>query len=275
MVILPYKNKGMDLKSICNDVCVIAKRTGEFISQESGSFDIGDARLKGKHDFVSYVDIEAEKKLSAELSAILPQAGFIAEEGTNKKGQGTLNWIIDPLDGTTNFMHGAPVFSISIALEHDDEILLGVILDVPSGELFHAYREGGAWLNGKRIQVSGAKTLDDSLIATGFPYKDYERLDSYLSCLEFFIRKTHGVRRMGSAAIDLAWLACGRYDGFFEYGLNRWDVAAGIIIINEAGGMVSDFSGHRKNIDGSEIVAANGKIFKAFRREVEKYMKQA
>ncbi|MDT8401047.1 MAG: inositol monophosphatase family protein [Bacteroidales bacterium] len=265
----------MDLKSICTGVSAIARRTGEFISKESANFDIDDARQKGKHDFVSYVDIEAEKRLSTELSALLPQAGFIAEEGTAIKGESTLIWIIDPLDGTTNFMHGAPVYSISIALADNDEILLGVILDVPSGELFHAYREGGAWLNGKSIEVSGAKTLDDSLIATGFPYKDYENLDRYMACLEFFIRRTHGVRRMGSAAIDLAWVACGRYDGFFEAGLNRWDVAAGIILIKEAGGLVSDFSGKIKNTDGSEIVAANDKIFETLRHEVEKYMKQA
>lgn len=263
----------MDPENICSEVAVIARRTGEFIKKEAAGFDIDDARLKGKHDFVSYVDIEAEKKLVADLSQLLPEAGFITEEGTAKKGSGNLKWIIDPLDGTTNFMHGAPVYSISIALAEGDAILLGVILDIASGELFHAYREGGAWLNGERIHVSGAKTLDDSLIATGFPYKIYKNLASYMSCLEFFIRKTQGVRRMGSAAIDLAWVACGRYDGFFEAGLNRWDVSAGIIIINEAGGLVSDFSGRRTNIDGSEIVAANNYIFETIRSEVEKYMK--
>jgi myo-inositol-1(or 4)-monophosphatase len=263
----------MNLKCICNDVCDIARNTGDFIRNESGNFDIDDARQKGKHDFVSYVDIEAEKKLIAYLSELLPDAGFITEEGTTEASQKALRWIIDPLDGTTNFMHGARVYSISIALEQDNEILLGVIYDVPSDELFYAYKDGGAWLNAKKIAVSSSKSLDDSLIATGFPYKNYERLGVYMKCLEFFIRNTHGVRRMGSAAIDLAWVASGRYDGFYEYGLNRWDVAAGIIIIKEAGGMVSDFTGDNGNIDGSEIVAANSEIFETFRQEVERHMK--
>ena len=263
----------MDLKSICNDVGKIARETGEFIRKESRHFDINDARQKGKHDFVSYVDIEAEKKITGDLSRLLPGTGFITEEGTRENNENSSRWIIDPLDGTTNFMHGAPVYSISIALEKENEILLGVIFDISSNELFYAHKKGGAWLNGKRIKVSGAKKLDDCLIATGFPYKNYESLDSYMSCLEYFIRNTHGVRRMGSAAIDLAWVACGRYDGFFEYGLNRWDVTAGIIIINEAGGIVSNFAGVRDNINGSEIVAANSDIFEIFRIEVEKHMK--
>lgn len=262
----------MDLKGLCKDVCKIARRTGEFIIKESENFDIEDAKLKGQHDFVSYVDIEAEKKLTGELYRLLPHAGFIGEEGTAKEGENNLTWIVDPLDGTTNFMHRVPVYSISIALEQDNKLLLGVILNVPTGELFYAYDNGGAWLNGKRIHVSDAGALEDSLIATGFPFKNYGRLENFMQCLEFFISHTHGVRRIGSAAVDLAWVACGRFDAFYEYGLNRWDVAAGIIIINEAGGQVSDFAGNRNNIDGTEIVAANNLIFETFRREVEKHM---
>lgn len=262
----------MDLNKLCNDVCDIARRTGEFITKESEGFDIEDARLKGQHDFVSYVDIESEKKLRDELSKLLPAAGFIGEEGEAREGRNNLTWIVDPLDGTTNFMHRVPVYSISIALTQKEKILLGVILNVPTDELFYAYKEGGAMLNGKRIYVSDAETLEDSLIATGFPFKNYGQLDNYMGCLEFFIRNTQGVRRMGSAAVDLASVACGRFDGFYEYGLNKWDVAAGIIIINEAGGMVSDFSGNKNNIDGTEIVAANNLIFETFRLEVEKHM---
>ena len=157
----------MDLKSLCNDVCKIARQTGEFINKESENFDIEDARLKGQHDFVSYVDIEAEKKLTYELSRLLPGAGFIGEEGTQEEGENNLTWIVDPLDGTTNFMHRIPVYSISIALEQESKILLGVILNIPTGEMFYAYNNGGAWLNGKRIYVSESKTLEDSLIATG------------------------------------------------------------------------------------------------------------
>jgi len=262
----------MDLNRLCNDVCKIARRTGEFINNESENFDIEDARLKGKHDFVSYVDIEAEKKLKQELSSLLQAAGFIGEEGTAKEGDTGLTWIVDPLDGTTNFMHRLPVYSISIGLEQKNKLLLGVIFNIPTGELFYAYDMGGAWLNGERISVSDASTLEDSLIATGFPFKNYNRLENYMNCLKFFIENTHGVRRIGSAAVDMAWVACGRFDGFFEYGLNRWDVAAGIKIIEEAGGMVSDFAGNRTSIDGTEIVAANNRIFDTFRQEVEKHM---
>ena len=262
----------MDLNSICSEVCKIARRTGEFINNESDNFGIEDARLKGKHDLVSYVDLEAEKKLTLELSRLLPAAGFIGEEGTAREGESSLTWIVDPLDGTTNFIHGLPVYSISIALEQENTILLGVILNIPTGELFYAYDNGGAWRNDEKIFVSDNSTLEDSLIATGFPYKIYDRLESYMNCLKFFIENTHGVRRIGSAAVDLAWVACGRFDGFYEYGLNRWDVAAGIKIIEEAGGMASDFAGNRNNIDGTEIVAANKVIFDTFRQQVEKHM---
>lgn len=262
----------MDLNDICTDVCEIAMNTGEFIRKESEGFDIDDAKLKGHHDFVSYVDIEAEKKLTGELSRLLPDTGFIGEEGTAREGKNNLTWIVDPLDGTTNFMHRIPLYSISIALAQEENILLGVVFNVPTEELFYAYSNGGAWLDGKRIYVSDTNSLENSLIATGFPFKNYERLDNYMSCLEFFIENTQGVRRMGSAAIDLAWVACGRFDGFFEYGLNKWDVTAGICIINEAGGIVSDFSGNNHNIDGSEIVAANRVIYEHFRMEVNKHM---
>lgn len=264
----------MDLKSLCKEVCNIATRTGEFIKKESAGFNADDAMLKGQHDFVSYVDIEAEKLLTAGLADLLPQAGFIAEEGTGEAAESGLNWIIDPLDGTTNFMHGLPVYSISIGLVKDDMILLGIILNVPGDELFYAYNKGGAWLNGQRIFVSQSDNLNDSLIATGFPFKDYDRLGAFMGSLEFFIRHTRGVRRMGSAAVDLAYVACGRYDGFYEYGLNRWDVAAGIIIIREAGGKASDFSGNMGDIDGSEIIASNNNIFDIFSLEVSRHMKE-
>ncbi len=264
----------MDLRSLCRDVCTLAGHTGEFIKKESAGFDADDARLKGLHDFVSYVDIEAEKLLATGLSALLPKAGFIAEEGTGELAESGLNWIIDPLDGTTNFMHGLPVYSISIGLVQKGEILLGVILNVPGDELFYAYDKGGAWLNGKRIYVSQSDSLNDSLIATGFPFKDYGRLDTFMTSLEYFIRHTRGVRRMGSAAIDLAYVACGRFDGFYEYGLNRWDVTAGIKIIREAGGKASDFSGNKNDIDGSEIIASNCNIYDAFRLEVDRHMKK-
>lgn len=264
----------MNLRVLCDKVCEIAVETGEFIRKESENFHIGKARLKGKHDFVSYVDIEAEKKLKTSLSGLLPDAGFIGEEGVANEGKSELKWIVDPLDGTTNFMHGVTIYSISIALARNNEKILGVILDIQSNELFSAYTGGGAWLNGGRIKVSEAETLEDSLIATGFPFKNYEKLGNYMSCLEYFIKNTHGVRRMGSAAIDLAWVACGRFDAFFEYGLNEWDIAAGMVIIREAGGKISDFSGDMDIMDGSETVAANNRLFDKFRADVYRHMKK-
>ncbi len=262
----------MDLKTLCEKVCGIAVEKGDFILKESQNFRINDIQVKGKHDFVSYVDLEAEKKLVADLAVLLPESGFLTEEKTALESETDLKWIIDPLDGTTNFIHGVPVYSISIALSNKGKIILGVILDIKGKELFYAYEKGGAWLNGERIYVTETDRLEDSLIATGFPYRYYNKLDSYMDCLKFFIKNTHGVRRMGSAAIDLAYVACGRFDGFFEYGLNSWDVSAGTIIIREAGGIVSDFYGKHENINGSEIVASNNKLFNIFRDEVQKHM---
>lgn len=263
----------MDLKKICNDVIRIAGSTGEFITNESDKFHINQAVQKGLHDYVSYVDLEAEKKLVKELSGIVPGASFITEEGTVDESAGRYRWIIDPLDGTTNFIHGIPAYSISIALTDNHDIKLGVILDVSSGEMFWAYKDGGAWLNDKKISVSEAGRLEDCLVATGFPFKDYNSLGNYMNCLEYFISNTQGVRRIGSAAIDLAYVACGRFDAFFEYGLNIWDVAAGIIIITEAGGIVSDYSGNRERLNGKEMIASNNSIYDTFSREVIRFMK--
>jgi len=263
----------MDLKKICNDVIRIAGSTGEFITNESDKFHINQAVQKGLHDYVSYVDLEAEKKLVKELSGIIPDAAFITEEGTIEESSGRYRWIIDPLDGTTNFIHGIPAYSISIALADNNDIQLGVILDVSSGEMFWAYKNGGAWLNDNKISVSEAEKLEDSLIATGFPFKDYNSLSNYMNCLEYFISNTQGVRRIGSAAIDLAYVACGRFDAFFEYGLNIWDVAAGIVIITEAGGIVSDYSGNREKLNGKEMIASNNSLYDTFSREVIRFMK--
>ena len=263
-----------DTEKLCSEVCNIAISAGNFIRQESNNFDIKDAMQKGTNDFVSYVDLEAEKILVKELSELLPAAGFITEEKTSNKTSGSTRWVIDPLDGTTNFMHGLPPYSISIALMESNDIILGVILDVASEELFYSWKEGGAWLNGERIFVSKAKEIKDTLVATGFPFKDYTNLSPYMNCLEYFIKNTHGVRRMGSAAIDLAYVACGRFDAFFEFGLNLWDVSAGILLIREAGGKVSDFSGANDNLSGMEIVASNNNVYDDFLRIVHSFMKE-
>ena len=190
----------------------------------------------------------------------MPEAGFIVEEKSIAEQQADYQWIIDPIDGTTNFVHGVPLFCISIALAFKNEVILGVIYNPMTEELFSAYKDGGAFLNGHPIQVSKAEKLEDSLIATGFPYDDFDREKQYLEILQKLMHQSRGIRRLGSAAIDLAYVADGRFDAFYEYGLNPWDVAAGICIVKEAGGNVCDFKGGDNMLFGEEIIATNGKI---------------
>ena len=241
--------------------------------KESRGFDINRTEKKGLNDFVSYVDKGSEKMLVEKLSLLLPEAGFITEEGTSEKVGLKYCWVIDPLDGTTNFLHGFHPYAISIALKEYDEVVAGVVYEVSGNESFTAWKDGGAWLNGIQDQVSKAAKLSDSLVATGFPYNDFSRIDSYMNCLTHFCKHTHGIRRLGSAAIDLAYVACGRFEAFYEYGLHQWDIAAGMLIVREAGGRVSDFSGNEKNLTGEEFLAANSLVFSEILEIVSKFMK--
>jgi len=263
----------MDLKNICSEIERAARETSAFILKESEEFDINRAEKKGLNDFVSYVDKGAEKMLVEKLSHLLPEAGFITEEGTSKKIGLKYCWVIDPLDGTTNFLHGFHPYAISIALKEYDEIVAGIVYEVSGYESFTAWKGGGAWLNGSKIRVSEAAKLADSLVATGFPYSDFSKIDSYMKCLTHFCKHTHGIRRLGSAAIDLAYVACGRFEVFYEYGLHPWDVAAGTLIVREAGGRVSDFSGNENNITGEEFIAANSSVFPEVLEIINKFMK--
>jgi myo-inositol-1(or 4)-monophosphatase len=262
----------MDLQKLCVEVQQLAKETGKFIAGEKESFNIDSIEEKGQSDFVSYVDKTAEKMIVEELSQLVPEAGFFAEEGTSTKRGEKYNWIIDPLDGTTNFIHGVPPFAVSIALAENDEIILGVIYEITLDECFYAWKGSKAYLNGKEIKVSDAATTKESLIATGFPYYEFSRLDGYMDLMLHFMKTSHGVRRIGSAATDLAYVAAGRYDAFWEYSLHAWDVAAGIIIIKQAGGKVGDFSGGNNCIFGGEIIASNSAYFNEFHEIVQKYM---
>jgi myo-inositol-1(or 4)-monophosphatase len=261
-----------DYKKICNDIETAVCDTAKFIQKESEGFDINLTESKGLNDFVSYVDKESEKMLVEKLSNILPEAGFITEEGTSEKKGLKFCWIIDPLDGTTNFLHGIHPYAISVALTEDDEAVAGVVFEVGGTESFTSWKNGGAWLNGHPVHVSAAKSLSNSVIATGFPYSDFSRLDKFMDSLSHFCKTTHGIRRLGSASIDLAYVACGRFEAFYEYGLNPWDVAAGILLVREAGGRVSNFSGNEKNLTGDEIVAANNLVFTEFLENVSKFM---
>lgn len=248
------------LSAVLEKTQQVAKEVGAFIRRERQHFDVGKIEHKGFNDLVSYVDKEAERQIVDRLSQILPEAGFVTEEGTSAAKGEMYTWIIDPLDGTTNFIHGIPVFAVSIALMEGDELVLGVVYEVNRHECFYAMKGGGAFCNDTRISVSEAPTLSASLIATGFPYYNFELIDRYLDSMKSLMQKTHGLRRMGSAAVDLCYVAAGRTEGFFEYNLNSYDVAAGALIVLEAGGAVTDFSGGSDFVFGRQIVASNGNI---------------
>ena len=250
----------MDLSTLCNHVIALSREVGEFIRQETLVFDRTQIEYKGVNDMVSYVDKTAEDRLVKGLEKLLPQSGFITEETTVNRAGDHYTWIIDPLDGTTNFIHGVPTFSISIALQQEDELVLGVVYEVNRDECFYAWKDGGAFLNGKVIQVTGARNVADTLLATGFPYYDFEKQEPYLEVFKELMRSCHGLRRIGSAAVDLAYVAAGRFDGYFEYNLNSYDVAAGIVLVRESGGQVCDFSGGKEMIGRREVIATNGKI---------------
>ncbi len=260
----------INYQSLCEEVINVAKNAGNFIRTERQNFSQEKVETKSLNSLVSYVDKEAEKIIVEHLSELLPEAGFIAEEGTSDKTGETYNWVIDPLDGTTNFIHGIPCFAVSIALMENDEVVVGVVYEVNLNECFYAWNGSKAYLNGKEITVAQTDVLADTLMATGFPYYDYKRVKQSLSALEFFMKNTRGIRRLGSAATDLAYVAAGRFDGFYEYSLNAWDVAAGALIVQQAGGRVSDFKGENNYIFGAEIVAGSATIFNEFQSVIEK-----
>ena len=261
----------IDLQFLTKEVCQIAKEVGVFIKNERTNFSLSSIEIKGKNDFVSYVDKTAEQKIIKSLSGLLPESGFIAEEGSSSKRGSIYNWIIDPLDGTTNFIHNIPCFAISIALMRNDKIVLGVVNEINFEECFYAYENSKAFLNGNEISVSNTSSLSDSLLATGFPYYDHNRMNEYIELFKYFMQHTHGLRRLGSAATDLAYVACGRFEGFYDYSLQPWDVAAGAFIVQCAGGKVTDFNGRENYIFGKEIVAGNTACFDEFLNAVKKH----
>jgi len=263
----------MNLEIICEQVSDVAKEAGEYLLQEINKIRFNDIKEKGTYDFVTYVDTSSEKFLINKLSGILPEAGFIAEENTVSEKDELYKWIIDPLDGTTNFVHTVPLYSISIALMKANEVILGVIYEPNLDECFYAWKGSKAFLNQKEISVSENQRISNSLIATGFPYYDYDKIEQYIKLFIWFVENSPGIRRLGSAAVDLAYVACGRFDGFYEYGLSPWDVAAGALIVQQAGGKIYDFDGDSNYVFGKEIIAANNRIISELLEVVRKYMK--
>lgn len=250
----------INLKELTLSVCSIAREAGAFMANERNSFDDSKIEHKGLHDLVSYVDKSSEELIINKLLTLLPNAGFIAEEGTNNTLGERFNWIIDPLDGTTNYIHGLPIYSVSIALMDADELVIGVVYEVGHDECFYAWKDGGAYLNDKKISVSNQTDMHQALLATGFPYADFSRMDQYLNFFKWAMTNSRGIRRLGSAAADLAYVACGRFDAFWEYSLKPWDVAAGALLVKEAGGKVTDYQGGETYLFGKEIVATNNII---------------
>ncbi len=264
-------NNQTQLQHLVKEVITIAKLAGQYIRNERNTFNYSKVQIKGLNDLVSHVDKESERMIVAALQPLIPGAGFLVEENT-RANTGDYTWIVDPLDGTTNFVHGIPCYAVSIGLEHQGEVILGVVYEVNRDECFSASRSGGAFLNGKSIRVSERPSLSESLIATGFPIYNFSYLDKYLEVLKALMQNTQGLRRIGSAASDLCYLACGRVDAFFEYNLNPWDVAAGGLIVKEAGGTVHDFKQGNNWLFGKEICAANPLLFKEFYAVVNKHL---
>ncbi len=253
------------------EVLQLTRTTGNFIREKREGMDFRKIRDKSHNSFVTELDIASEERLVSGLQKILPEAGFLTEEKTVVQSDKELIWIVDPIDGTTNFIHGIPFYAISIALIQRGKPVMGIIYSIGTDELFYTRLGGPSYLNGKEIRVSDADALASSLLVTGFPYEKEEMMDVYLAIFKELMLASRGIRRLGSAAIDLAYVAAGRFDAFYEHRLHAWDVAAGILIVENAGGKVSDFSGGSNALFGGEIVAAAPEIHEEVRKVVARH----
>ncbi len=252
-----------------------ARKASELIEQALERVDLVRIEEKGRNDFVSEVDRKAEQEIVSQLSRAFPDHRFLGEEGGGKGPEDAeYQWIIDPLDGTTNFLHGIPHFAVSIACKYRGSLQHAVIIDPIKREEFTASRGKGAMLNGRRMRVSTRKSLDGALIGTGIPFNGYalQHMEAYGECLKEIAGQTAGIRRPGAAALDLAYVAAGRFDGFWEMNLKEWDIAAGALLVKESGGMISDFSGGNGYLDSGNIVCASPKVFKPLLQIVGKHM---
>ena len=241
-----------------------ARRAGQIINRASQDVDSLTITAKQQSDFVTEVDKAAEAAIITVLQDAYPQYGILAEESGEIPGKGAgsvFQWIIDPLDGTTNFIHGFPQYAVSIALTEKGQVTQAVVYDPCHNELFTASKGGGAFVNERRIRVGKRLKLADSLIGTGFPYRSFTHADAYFAMFRELTEKAAGLRRPGAASLDLAYIAAGRTDGFFEIGLSPWDIAAGALLVSEAGGLISDFAGESDYLNTGNVVAGSPKIF--------------
>jgi len=242
---------------------------GELILKNVGRISENDIDVKQASDFVTHIDRESEQIIIGIIKEKFPDHHFLTEESLKEEGSGEYRWIIDPLDGTTNYIHGYPVFSLSIALELNGEIILGLIYDPLRYDLYTAQKGGGAFLNGKPVRVSNVTDMANGLIATGFPFRKRDLIDAYLKLFRNIFNRVSDIRRAGSAALDLAFIACGRCEGFFEIALSPWDIAAGSLIVQEAGGLITDFGGGNDYLSTGNIVAAIPAFHGEMLREVK------
>ena len=254
-----------------NTAIKAARRAGSIINRAAQNIDIVTVTQKAANDYVSEVDREAERTIIRIIHETYPAHSILAEE-SGASGNSEYVWIIDPLDGTTNFLHGFPQYAVSIALSHKGVLSQAVIYDPIRNELFTATRGRGAYLNDHRMRVSKRSNLQGSLLGTGFPFKEFDSIDNYLAMFRDLAQKTSGIRRAGAATLDLAYVAAGRLDGFWEYGLSPWDMAAGCLLITEAGGLVGDFLGNGTHLESGNLVAGNPKLFSQLIQSLAPYL---
>ncbi len=263
----------MNYQNILSAASVIVKDAGHFIKEHFGKVRVDEVIIKEPNSLVSYVDKQAEKILVSGLTSIIPDAGFITEEETIAQNQNqNAVWIIDPLDGTTNFLHGLPYFAVSVALRVNGKMVIGMVYDVMADELYHAILGNGAYRNDTVIGVS-QKPFTDALIATGFPYAHNDNIDANLEVFKYMLTHSRGIRRYGAAALDLCYVAAGKLQGYYEGRLNPWDVAAGGLIVQEAGGVVTDYNGGNTFNSGVQIIAASESVHKMMQKNISLHFK--
>lgn len=264
----------MNYQEICLEIVKISKEIGTWMKEERCQFSSNKIESKTFNNLVSYVDKESERRFVLALNKLIPNSDILGEEGIdNVDLKSEYLWIIDPLDGTTNYIHGVPKYCTSVALQRNGETIIGVIYEPNSDECFYAYSGGGAFLNGNPINVTSTIDTKNSLLATGFPYDYFDALDQYLELLKFLMKNSRGIRRIGAAALDLCYVACGRFDAFFEMALQPWDVAAGAFIVSEAGGVTSDFTGGNDFIYGKTVLSTNGKVHNELLQSIKNFLK--
>lgn len=252
-----------------------ARRAGQIITRASQDVDLLKVSSKRQNDFVTEVDRAAEDAIVGILREAYPDHAILAEESGESGPESEYRWIIDPLDGTTNFIHGMPQYAVSIALEHRGQMQSAVVFDPVRNEMFTASRGRGAFLNDRRIRVSRRAKLGEALLGTGFPYRVWDHVDAYLGMFKSLMEKTSGLRRPGAAALDLAYVACGRFDGFFEIGLSPWDIAGGSLLVSEAGGLVGNLQGETGYMESGNLVAATPRIYPAILQAIEPHLTDA